>query len=115
MLAVAIVFGILFVVTRALGYYRGGVNVVDAERGETADVRQSAVVGAGAGVIVLALIALLYVGVTQWEWFGRPEPRAAPVVVPRVQPSPAFGGVGSSPSPGAAASPSGLPTASPQR
>ncbi len=115
LLAVAIVFGILFVSTRALGYYRSGFSVVDVERGERADVRQPAVVGAGAGVIVLALLALLYLGVAQWDWFGRPQPKSAPVVVDEVQPSWALGGVGSSPPAGAAASPSGIPTPSPQR
>ena len=115
LLAVAVVFAILFVSTRAVGYYRGSFRVADAERGATSGVRQSAMLGAGAGVIVLALLTILYLGASQWEWFGRPAPKAAPLVVQKVQPSPVLGGVGSSPSAGAAASPSSAPTPSPQR
>lgn len=115
LLAVAIVFAVLFISTRAVGYYRGSFSVVDAERRQAAGARQSAMVGAAAGVVVLALVGLLYVGVSQWEWFGRPQPKDAPVVVQKVEPSPVVGGVGSSPAPGAAASPSSVPTPSPQR
>lgn len=115
LLAVVIVFFILFVSTRAIGYYRGSFSVVDAESSGTGSVGQSALVGAGAGVVVLVLIGLLYLGITRLDWFGAPQPKAAPVVVQKAQPSPALGGVGTSPSAGATASPSGVPTPSPQR
>ncbi len=109
-LAVAIVFVILFVVTRSIGYYRGSFSVVGAETSEGAPGR-SAAVGAGSGLVVLVLLILLYTGVTQWEWFGRPAPKSTVVVTP-VKESPAPGlAAGASPAPGAApASPSASPT-----
>lgn len=112
LLAVGIVFVILFVLTRSVSYYRGSYSVVGGEHGGDEDVRQSAMVGAGAGLIVLLLLALLYVGVTRWDWFGHQAPRAPVVVAPKAQPSPALGGIGTSPVPGANASPSGSPSPS---
>lgn len=116
LLAIAIVFVILVVLTRSIGYFRGSYSIVGAEHGGEEDVRQSALLGAGAGLIVLLLVALLYLGVTRWEWFGHPVPRTPVLAAPKAQPSPALGGVGTSPAPGASASPAGSPSpsASPQ-
>lgn len=114
LLAAAIVFVILVVLTRSIGYYRGTYSVVGTERGGgEAEVRRSAAVGAGAGLIVLLLIVLLYVGITRWGWFGQPSPHSPVLSVPRVQPSPALGGVGVTPAPGAGASPSASSSPSP--
>ncbi len=106
--AVAIVFAILLVATRSLGYYRGRFSVAGADSSSDADIRRSAAVGAGSGLVVLALVALLYVGVTRWDWFGQPAPKQPAVLTP-AKPSPAPGlGAGAKPSPvpGMAASPS---------
>ncbi len=110
--AIAIVFAILLIVTRAVAYYRGEFSVVGAERSRETGVGQPAAVGAGAGLIVLVLLALLYVGVTRWEWFGATAPRPAPVSVPaKESPPPVLGGIGATPSaPPAGASPSASPT-----
>lgn len=110
MFAVAIVFAILFVLMQSMGYYRGRFSVADAETGAAA--WRPAAIGAGAGLVVLLLSALLYVGVTQWEWFGRPAPRAPVVAVPAKESPPAvLGGVGTTPSPAPAnASPSASPS-----
>jgi hypothetical protein len=113
LLAVAIVFVILVVMTRSITYYRGNFSVAGAESGTEADARHSATVGAGAGLIVLLLLALLYLGVTRWEWFGQPAPKPAVLAAPKAQPSPALGGVGATPVPGAGASPAASPSASP--
>lgn len=109
-LAVAIVFVILFVVTRSVGYYRGSFSVAGTEASTGAPGR-SAAVGAGSGLLVVVLLVLLYTGITRWEWFGQPAPRA-PVVVTPAKESPAPGlGVAASPVPGgAAASPSASPS-----
>jgi len=112
LLAVAIVFVILVVATRSIGYYRGNFSVVGAERESEADVFRSAAVGAGAAVVVLFLMALLFVGVTRFEWFGQPAPKPS-LSVPRVQPSPAIGAVPATQGPGVGASPAASPPASP--
>jgi hypothetical protein len=98
--AVAIVFAILFIVMRSMGYYRGRFSVADAETSTGAAAWRPAAIGAGAGVLVLFLSALLFIGVTRWEWFGRPEPRAPVVAVPAKESPPSvLGGIGSTPSP----------------
>ncbi len=114
LLTIGIVFAILIVMTRSIGYYRGNFSVVGAEREGTAGAGRSAAVGAGAGLVVLVLLLLLYFGVTRWDWFGHQAPRSPVVAVPRAQPSPALGAVGASPAPGAGgASPSPSASASP--
>ncbi len=111
LIAIAIVFAILFVVSQSLGYYRGRLSVADTETTSGADVRQSAVLGASAGIIVLLLLALLYVGVTRWDWFGRPAPKPAVTAPIKDSPPPVLGGVGTTPSvPPAGASPSASPS-----
>lgn len=112
LIAIAIVFAILFVITQSLSYYRSNLSVADAESTGGSDVRQSAAVGAGAGVIVLLLLALLYVGVTQWDWFGRPAPKPVVNAPVKESPAPVLGGVGATPS----AAPGGAsPSASPSK
>ena len=95
--AVVVVFAILAVVSRSAGYFRGRMKVVDSEDGGAAEVGRSAALGAGAGVLVLILLGVLYLGVTQWEWLGRPSSHGTPAVVrpvlvespaPLVAPSP---------------------------
>jgi hypothetical protein len=71
-LIAAVVFVILFVVSRAAGYYRRQLSVVDADTGGQEDVATSAAVGIGAGVAVLLLLLVLYMGVTRWDWAGQP-------------------------------------------
>jgi hypothetical protein len=107
--AVVVVFAILVVVSRSAGYFRGRMSVVDSEEGSTAEVGRSAALGAGAGVLVLCLLAVLYLGVTQWEWLGRPSSHGAPAVispVPVVSPPPLSGVSTSASPPAVAASPS---------
>lgn len=108
-LAVAIVFVILFVATRSIGYYRGSFSVAGTETSSNGAGRPAAV-GAGAGLLMVALLVLLYTGVTRWEWFGQPAPKASVAVTPAKE-SPAPGlGVAASPAPGGAvASPSASP------
>lgn len=109
-LAIAVVFAILFVVTRSVAYYRGELSVAGAETQE-AEVGQPAAVGAAAGLVVLLLMALLYVGVTRWEWFGNPTPKAPPVAAPAKESAPPVVST-AAPTPSAAA---GVPTPSPQK
>ena len=71
-LTVAVVFGILFVVTRAAGYYRRRWSVADSTVTGGDDVTVSAAIGIGSGVVVLLLLLLLYLGVTRWDWAGQP-------------------------------------------
>ena len=106
---VVIVFVILFVATRWFAYYRGELSVAGAETREKSTA-QSAIVGAGSGVIVLLMLVLLFVGVTRWEWFGHPVPKAPPVAAPAKQSPPVV--IGTNPSPSAGA---GVPSPSPQR
>lgn len=106
LLAVVVVFALLVVITQSLGYYRGRLSVADAEASGGTDVRRSAAIGASAGIAVLFLVALLYLGATQWEWFGRPG--SAPATfspAPVASPAPAVG-IGASPAAGPSASPS---------
>jgi hypothetical protein len=107
--AVVVVFAILLVVSRSAGYFRGRMRVVNSEDGGSAEVRRSAAIGAGAGVAVLLLLAVLYIGVTQWEWLGRPSSRSVPAVlspVPVGSPAPLSGASTSASPPPVGASPS---------
>ncbi|MGH7763001.1 MAG: hypothetical protein ACREOM_01125 [Candidatus Dormibacteraceae bacterium] len=99
--AVVVVFAILLVVSRSAGYLRGRMHVADAEDGGSTEVHRSAAVGAGAGVAVLALLALLFAGITQWDWLGRPASHSAPAVFSPVplQSPPSGAGITTSPSP----------------
>lgn len=81
MLAVAVVFVILLVATNSVRYYRGSFSVEGVETQGEAPGRSPAL-GAAAGVAVLVLLGLLYTGVTQWDWFGRPAPRDTSVAAP---------------------------------
>lgn len=111
LIAIGVVFAILLVISQSLGYYRGRLSVADTETTGGADVRQSAALGAGAGIIVLALLALLYLGVTQWEWFGRPAPKPVVTAPIKESPAPVLGGIGATPSaPPVGASPSASPS-----
>jgi hypothetical protein len=107
--AIVVVFAILLVASRSLGRYRGRMRVAGSEGGGSDEVRRSAAKGASAGVAVLFLLVLLYVGVTQWEWLGRPASHSAPAVfspVPLQSPGPGAGvTTSSSPPPVAPSSP----------
>jgi len=109
-LAVVVVFAILVVASRSLGYLRGRrFSVADAEVISGTDVRRSAAVGAGAGLLVLFLMAMLYTGITRWEWLGHSAVSHVAVASPMPISSPGSGagfGVSSSP-------PAASPTASP--
>jgi hypothetical protein len=72
LLTAAVIFGILLVVTRAAGYYRGRWSVADSTVTGGDDVAVSAAIGIGSGVVVLMLLLLLYLGVTRWDWTGHP-------------------------------------------
>ena len=69
-----IVFLILLLVTQAAGYYRGRWSVADTTVSGESSVAASASVGVGAGIVVLLLLFVLYMGITQWNWAGRPNP-----------------------------------------
>jgi len=113
-LAVLVVFAILVVASRSLGYMRNGrFSVADSDVTEGMDVRRPAAVGAASGLVVLLLMAVLYMGITQRDWLGHPAVSHAPLASPMPISSPASGagfGAGSSPSAGAATpSPSASP------
>jgi hypothetical protein len=109
LLAVVIVFLILYLVSQSAGYYRRRLSVAGTETGGTDDVRSSALTGAAAGALALVLLFLLYLGITRWEWLGHPTVSIAPA--PSVAPlsSPVNQGVGA-PSPSTAS-----PAASPSK
>ena len=99
----AIVFLILLVVTRAAGYYRRQWSVADAETSGQDSVASSAAIGVSAGVTVLVLLLVLWLGVTRWDWAGQPIGGVHPVVTPAPISSPANpvappSGAGASPS-----------------
>lgn len=71
-LIAAVVFLVLFVVTRVAGYYRGQMSVADTERGVEETVGTSAAIGISSGITVLILLFLLYLGITRWDWAGSP-------------------------------------------
>jgi hypothetical protein len=106
-LTAAVIFVILFVVTRAAGYYRGRWSVADSDVSGGSDVAVSAAVGIGSGVVVLLLLLLLYLGITRWDWTGHPIGGVHTVATPAPIASPVNpGGVLPSPSGSAPASPS---------
>jgi hypothetical protein len=114
-LAVVVVFAMLVVASRSLGYLRRGrFSVADADVTARADVRRAAAAGAASGLLLLLLLAVLYAGITRWDWLGHPAVSHAPPSSPMPISSPALGvgfGAGSSPSTGAATpSPSASPT-----
>lgn len=102
-LTAAVIFGILFVVTRAAGYYRRRWSVADSTVTGGDDVAVSAAIGVGSGVVVLLLLLLLYLGVTRWDWAGNPVGGTNTVATPAPISSPANPAL---PSAGAGASPS---------
>ena len=102
-LTAVVVFLILFLVTRAAGYYRGRWSVADSTVSGGDDVAVSAAVGIGSGIAVLLLLLLLYLGITRWDWAGHPlggvhsgVTTPAPVASPA---NPAVGGPGAGPTP----------------
>ena len=94
----AIIFVILFVVTRVAGYYRGQMSVADTATTTEATVGNSAAIGVSAGVTVLVLLFLLYMGITRWDWAGSPIGGVHSVATPAPISSPA-NPIVSSPSP----------------
>jgi hypothetical protein len=105
-LTAAVIFGILFVVSRAAGYYRRRWSVADSTVTGGDDVTVSAAIGIGSGVVVLLLLLLLYLGVTRWDWAGHPVggthtiSTPAPISSPGSNPvvNPSAGAPGASPS-----------------
>jgi hypothetical protein len=111
LISVLIVFAILVVATRSLGFLRRGrLSVADEDVTVGAEVRRAAAIGAGSGLLVLLLLAVLYVGIARWNWLGHPTVNHSAVAspIPLSSPGSAVGaGVSSSPPAGsAAASPS---------
>ena len=100
-----VVFMILFLVTRAAGYYRGRWSVAESDVSGGSDVAVSAAVGIGSGAAVLFLLVMLYLGLTRWDWAGHPIGGVHTVATPAPIASPAnpalpgaAGGAPSSPS-----------------
>ena len=104
----AVIFLILFVVTRSAGYFRGQWSVADSERSGTEDVKTSAAIGVTSGVTVLIFLVLLYAGITRWDWAGHPVGGVHAVSTPAPVATPANPVVPAT-TPGAAASPSKTP------
>ena len=73
LLALAVVFLIVFLATRSAVRYRRDLAVANAEVGDSTDVRSLAT-GAVAGAVVLVLLAVLYLGLTRWSWVSHPVP-----------------------------------------
>ena len=107
-LAIIVVFLILALVTQSAGYYRRRLSVADTEVGGSESVAGSAAVGIGAGLVVIALLLLLYFGITRWDWLGHVSPQNAPMPSPASIASPVNPGVGVSP---ASTTPSASPSA----
>jgi hypothetical protein len=109
-LAVAVIFLILFLVAQSAGYYRRRLSLADSEVGGTEEVGRPIAVGAGSGILLLLLLALLYVGLTRWAWLGHPSVNTNPAFTPAPVSSPANpAGVGASAAP-IAPSPSTKPS-----
>jgi hypothetical protein len=108
-LVAAVIFLILFVVTRVAGYYRGRLSVADTSTTTEDNVGTSAAIGVSSGVTVLLLLFLLYVGITRWDWTGSPIGGAAHTVSTPAPISSPANPVVSSPSSGASPSPKTSP------
>src|SRR5258708_40344062 len=88
-LSVVVVFGILVVASRSLGYLRSRrFSVADSDVATGSDVRRSAAVGAGSGLLVLVLIAALHIAITRWDWLRHAALRHSAVATPRPSSSP---------------------------
>ncbi len=110
-LSVIVVFAILVVASRSLGYLRSRrFSVADSEVTTGGDVRRSAAMGAGSGLLVLLLIAALYIGITRWDWLGHPAVSHTAVASPIPISSPGSGAGFGVKSPPPAASPSASPS-----
>jgi hypothetical protein len=99
--ALIVVFLILFVIAQSASYYRRSWSIADSEVGGQDSVAVSAAVGIGSGVLVLLLLLLLYLGLTRFDWLGNLSPGASRLAspVPIVSPAnPANGLPGSTPS-----------------
>ncbi len=108
-LAAAVIFGILFIVTRVAGYYRRRWSVADSTVTGGDDVTVTAAIGVGSGLVVLALLLLLYLGVTRWDWTGHPVGGVHTISTPAPISSPANPIVAPSASAGASPSPKTSP------
>jgi hypothetical protein len=110
LLAAIVVFLLFVVISQSTGYYRSVLRVAGAEGGTSTDVRMSAAIGMASGFIVFFLLAILYLGIAHWHWFGPPP--SHPASQPLISPAPNHGvapiGINStaSPSPAPSASPS---------
>lgn len=105
-LAVIVVFAILYIGTRSAGYYRN-YSVADSDV-TTSGAMAPAAIGIGAGLVMLLLMALLCFGITRWDWLGHPAVSHVAVARPKAIETPgAATGVGASPS---SASPSPPPS-----
>jgi len=82
LLAVVIAFLVLLLVTQSASYYRRRLSVVDSEVGGSQSVAASAAIGVGSGLVVLAHLLLLYLGITRWAWLGHVSPGSAPAPNP---------------------------------
>ncbi|HKV86692.1 MAG TPA: hypothetical protein VJT78_01695 [Candidatus Dormibacteraeota bacterium] len=92
MISILVIFAILLLVTRAAGVLRGRrLGVAGVETSREGDI-QPALTGAAMGAVALLLVAFLYIGITQWDWLGRPGSQGgAPVVTAAPVQSPASG------------------------
>ena len=88
-IAVIVVFLILFVIAQSALYYRRTWSIADAEVGGQDSVAVSAAVGVGSGVLVLLLLLLLFFGLTRWDWLGHLSPGDSHVTAPVPIASPA--------------------------
>jgi hypothetical protein len=112
-MAVVVVFAILVVASRSLGYYRRQrLSIADSDVTGGSDVGRSMAIGAGSGLLVLLLMAVLYLGIARWDWLGHPAVSHTAVASPMPVSSPGSGiGVTTSPPSGSVpASPSASPT-----
>ena len=109
LIAIVVIFAVLVLLTSALGLVRAQrLGVAGVETTSERDVSPAAL-GAAMGVVALVLIVILYLGITQWQWLGRPDASGgapasvtpAPVVSaqPVVGASPPAGQTAPSPSP----------------
>jgi len=108
-LATIVVFLLFVVISQSAGYYRSVLRVAGAERESSTNARVSAAIGLASGFIVLFLLAILYLGIANWHWFGSQPFR--PPSQPLISPAPDHGvaPIGVNPT----ATPSPAPSASP--